>query len=253
MVAQVPMARTKKGDQPRRVDPGLHELPSDETLRVELHQLTSTGDRREISRAATEAEEVVSKAQRADFVNIKLLEQGRCPECQGRTENFLFTVVCPACGWFRRNSPPGGHSVVYLATGEEVHCDHVYRGGNDEVLCIRDGVVISEVMRTAVRKIDHVWEEDELARARDQALRLREGICAWCEKVLDEEARGLALVDYVAFGAYQDRFQSCSEKCQKAFRKHYPSRVHRNCYEVDCNTCEKCIKRYTAEESAGIR
>ena len=247
------MARTHKPAPRGRTDSSLHELPSDETLRVELHQLTTGGDRRVISRASEAAEEAVNKAQQVDLVNIKLQEQGRCPICQGRTENFLFTVVCPSCGWFRRNSPRGGRSIVYLNTGEEVHCDHVYRGGNDEVLCILDGVVISEVMRIAVRKIDHVWEKEELAQAREQALRVREGICSWCDKVLNEEARGLALVDYVAFGAHQDRYQYCSENCRKAYRKHYPSRIHRNCYEVDCNTCDKCIKRFTAEESAGIR
>ena len=220
------------------------DLPSDGQLRVQLDELTASTDSRDIHRTDSEVREAVMKAAQTDIRNIKLLEQGRCPVCQGRTENFHFTTVCPSCGWFRRSTPEGGRSIVYLDSGETIECDHVFRGGNDEVLCIRDGIVVSQVMRTAVRKIDHHWEKDKLEKAKAHAHRVRHGVCAWCEKDLAEVEEELIRVDYVAFGAFQDRYMYCSDQCQRAFQRQYPSRIHRNCYEVDCNTCELCIKRF---------
>ena len=51
----------------------------------------------------------------------------------------------------------------------------------------------------------------------------------------------------VAFGANQERFSFCSDECYEAFRKMYPSRVHRNCYERDCADCNLCIKHFDDE------
>ena len=227
----------------RRMDAST-DFPSDGQLQVELDELTAISDSRELNRTETEVRQAVQRAAKTDIRNIKLLEQGRCPVCQGRTENFHFTVVCGACGWFRRTTPGGGRSIVYLETGETIECDKVFKGGNDELLCMRDGIVISQVMRSHVRKVDHHWEADELERAKAQARRTRHGVCAWCEKDLGEIAYEDMLVHYVAFGAWQDRYMFCSSKCQSSFERQYPSRIHRNCYEVDCNTCELCIKRF---------
>ena len=44
----------------------------------------------------------------------------------------------------------------------------------------------------------------------------------------------------------------CSAACYEAFRKMYPSRVHRNCYETKCSECNLCTKRYD-DETDGIR
>jgi hypothetical protein len=234
-----------KEDKKKRAEAAKGELPVDELLRGELTELSMAGDRREFSRADTEVREVVSRATKADIRNIMLIDQGRCPSCHARTENFLFTRVCPSCGWFRREVPGKGKSRVYLKNGEEIACDYVFRGGNDEFLLIREGVVVSEVMRSSVWKVDHVWEANDLQEARALAKKLREGLCSWCERSLaettDEEG---VYEDYVAFGALQERYLFCSEKCQRAFRRQYASRVHRNCYETDCNLCNLCIKRY---------
>ena len=227
----------------RRIDAST-DFPSDGALQVELDELTASSDSRDVIRTETEVREAVQRAAKTDIRNIKLLEQGRCPVCQSRTENFHFTVVCASCGWFRRTTPGGGRSVVYLETGETIECDKVFKGGNDELLCMRDGIVISQVMRSHVRKVDHHWEPDELEKAKATAVRTRHGVCAWCEKDLSEIPYDEVLVDYVAFGAWQDRYMFCSDKCQASFQRQYPSRIHRNCYEVDCNTCELCIKRF---------
>jgi hypothetical protein len=242
------MAFMRKSSRERRrerqADSLRSELLPDEALKTELDELAAFGDRRDVSAADTEVKEAVSRATRADIRSIKLIEQGRCPVCQARTENFLYTVVCPSCGWFRRSVPEGGRSVVHLRSGEKIECEHVYRGGSDEYLCIHDGVVVSQVSRSIVARIDHIWEKEELEKARVDARRLLFGICSWCEKSLAEADPGGPWLDYVAFGATQERHVFCSERCQKDFRRQYPSRVHRDCYETNCDECDKCIKRY---------
>ena len=52
----------------------------------------------------------------------------------------------------------------------------------------------------------------------------------------------------IAVGQAQERYCMCSDECYEAFRKMYPARVHRNCYETLCSECSLCIKRYGDEE-----
>lgn len=219
------------------------DVTIDDTLKEEFAAAADLGDAKQIGKADTEVKVAVGEATRADLKNILLIDQGRCPSCHGRTERFLFTVVCPSCGWFRRKVPEAGHSVVHLNDGKKIECDYVHRG-TDEYLCIRDGVAIAEVMRSSVHRIDHVWNENELEKARKFEHRVRDGICSWCEKPMTEADPEDSSEDYVAFGSMQEHYIFCSEKCQRAFRKQYTSRVHRNCYETDCNACNLCIKRY---------
>ena len=234
--------RKKKG----RSDPSAQEVPKDTKLEEELTEL-GIGDHRNIKRADIEAQEVVTKAARDDFRKIKIMERGRCPECQGRTEDFVFTVVCPTCGWYTRAIPTSGQSVVHLKTGEKIVCDTASRGGQDEILCITHGVVTSQVMRSSVKRIDHVWKAGELEQARQDMYRIRGGVCSWCEKDFADSDVGDPLEDYVAFGTLQERYVLCSEKCMSAFRKQYPPRVHRNCYETDCKDCTLCVKRFDVQ------
>lgn len=234
----------KSNDRAWRSEILKSELPKDVQLMDEFDELSQIGEPRQLQKADTEVREALNKATQTDLRKILIIDQGRCPECHARTENFLFTVVCPNCGWFRRNIPTKGRSIVYLRSGDQIECDYAHHGKGDVILCIREGVVITEIMRDEVRKIDHVWAEGELDEARIQAHKLRQGICSWCEQSLSDTPVEDHGEDYVAFGAYQERYVFCSEKCQRAFRKHYPPRIHRNCYEVDCNACNLCIKRY---------
>lgn len=78
-----------------------------------------------------------------------------------------------------------------------------------------------------------------------------EAPCAWCNKPCSPDQDGFHLV-HIALGAYQERHRFCSDDCYEAFRRMYPARVHRNCYEQDCNDCNYCIKRYT-DESEGLQ
>ncbi len=210
----------------------------------DLDDISVLGDRKEFYRADTEVKEVVSRATQTDIRNILLIDMGRCPQCHGRTESFLYTVVCPSCGWFRREVPSRGSSIVTMKSGQTISCDYIHHSNRNEILCIRDGVVIAEIMVDELSKIDHVWETNELDEARILQHRVKTGICAWCERSIAETEPEGHGIDYVAFGAMQERYLFCTEKCQRAFRKHFPARVHRNCYEVDCNVCSLCIKRF---------
>jgi len=81
---------------------------------------------------------------------------------------------------------------------------------------------------------------------------LTERPCAWCNKTCHSEQDGFHLI-HVAFGATQERHCFCSDDCYEAFRRMYPSRVHRNCYETPCADCTFCIKRYIDESEASPR
>lgn len=224
------------------------EHPTETVFGEELAELAAKRDPREVDQAVSEADAAVDQATRDELRDIKVLEQGRCPECKSRTENFLYTVLCPTCGWYRRSVPDCGRSVVYLNNDREIQCDYVHTTTDGDFLCIRDGVVISQVMRRQVNRIDYNWEPGELDSARERLRTRKAGLCSWCEKDLSELAENEStLTDYVAFGAVQERHIFCSEKCMREFRKQYASRVHRNCYETDCNDCNQCIKRYDVD------
>ena len=220
-----------------------NEMNTEVTLRDEFTSLSDIGDPQDIGKADNDVKEAVTEAARSDMRDILMIDQGRCPTCHARTESFLFTVVCPSCGWYRRRVPEKGKSTVLLNDGEKITCDYVHRG-KEEYLCIRDGVVVAEVMRTSVDMIRHDWKERELEEVRQQQIKYKTGLCSWCEKQLSEVDPDEIQEDYSAFGAVQEHYVFCSEKCQKAFRKQYPSRIHRNCYETDCNTCSQCIAKF---------
>jgi hypothetical protein len=210
----------------------------------EIGELRSMGEGRDFDKADVETRALLSRATLTDIKNILLMDQGRCPACHARTENFLFTVVCPSCGWFRRDNPGTGCCVVLLRSGDKIECDYVHHTNKSELLCIKDGIVVSEVTAGHVLRVDYLWDEVELVHAKDTARRVRRGICSWCETSLEETPVAEHGEDYVAFGVFQERYVFCSEKCQRGFRKRYPARVHRDCYEKDCADCELCVKRF---------
>jgi len=216
----------------------------DAKLEEELSELTALKRPKEVDRARGEAEAAVSHATMAEIRGIAMIERGRCPECGGRTEIFLFTTLCATCGWYRRREGEVGRCSVLLDTGETIECDRTYDAKNDFVLCVKDRAVFAQVGRSHIRRIDFVWQEEELTQAWQRFRREHTGICAWCEKELGQEGDLPAVEEYVAFGAYQERHLICCAKCLGAFRKQYPTRIHRNCYETDCNICEQCHKRF---------
>lgn len=235
-------------NQKKRAEVLRGERQTDAVVEQELAELTAERDPRELTKAASEADAVITEAARNELRDYKLLEQGRCPQCSSRTESFLYTVICPTCGWYRRSVPETGRSLVYLSSGQEIHCDYVHTTTGGDFLCIQRGVVITQVMRQQVTRIEYLWEAGELDAAREQLRQRRAGICSWCEQDLSELEDGQSpLTDYVAFGMAQERYVFCGEKCMGEFRKQYPSRIHRNCYETDCDKCQQCVKRFDVD------
>jgi rubrerythrin len=217
----------------------------DVDLQEELDELTSTEKQRDIDRAKTEAEKTISDATFADIRCITLIERGRCPECGGRMELMVFSKVCPNCGWYRMSSQETANCTVTLETGEKIKCDKIFNVKGERIICVKNDVMQTMVTRTAIRRIDYEWEKEKLERAQYRFQKERTGVCDWCGIGFRDSNDDLTpLEDYVAFGAFQERHRFCSEKCMAAFRRQYPTRIHRNCYQTDCNTCDECIKRF---------
>ncbi len=84
----------------------------------------------------------------------------------------------------------------------------------------------------------------------DSIIENAERPCAWCDTPCRPEQDGFHLV-HIALGSFQERHCFCCDECYEAFRRMYPARVHRNCYERPCAECNYCKKRYT-EESDGF-
>ena len=108
-----------------------------------------------------------------------------------------------------------------------------------------------KVPKDTVSWIEYIWTEAEIAQRYKQVTDRMKITCAWCDGPADPEKDGFSLVQ-VAFGCSQERYVFCSTACYEAFRKMYPSRVHRNCYETKCSECTLCTKRYD-DETDGIR
>lgn len=80
----------------------------------------------------------------------------------------------------------------------------------------------------------------------DHIIARTEQPCAWCDTPCHPDKDGFHLV-HIALGSFQERHSFCCDDCYEAFRRMYPARVHRNCYERPCEDCSYCIKRYTEE------
>jgi len=80
----------------------------------------------------------------------------------------------------------------------------------------------------------------------DQLVARTQQPCAWCDTPCRPEQDGFHLV-HVALGSFQERHCFCCDDCYEAFRRMYPARVHRNCYERPCSECNYCTKRFVEE------
>ena len=252
--------RRRKSDNDKK--PGSQEeVKPDVDLQEELSELAAQEHPRDVDRAKTEAQRTISDAALHDIRGITLIERGRCPDCGGRTDTTVSSQVCPSCGWYRWRSQEANGCIVQLESGEKLRCDRIYQVKGDQILCVRDDVVRNIIAHRSVRRIDYVWDDKVLEKARERYQRERTGVCDWCGANLSElEESQVVIEDHVAFGAFQEKYRFCCDKCIISFRKQYPTRIHRNCFETDCNTCEECIKRfdtaqverYQSKESAQV-
>ena len=217
----------------------------DENLRVIAEESA-------VERSQKTAERKVRTAAEQSLNRLHILQRGRCPECGDALRQHLFVSVCDSCGWSSWSTPKSGGIRVHLVHGgEPVVGDAAYFVRDGVTLVRRGESVVARIPRGTVSWIEYVWTDTEL-RERERGLRERLNItCGWCGKETDPESDGFHLV-HAAFGTTQERYCLCSDDCYEAFRKMYPSRIHRNCYDRDCDDCDLCLKRYR-NESYGIR
>lgn len=252
-------------------------LENQESEIVESLNVVAGKGRSELERTEAEAREKLREAARIELQDLRMIEDGRCPRCGRKLDIYLYTTICRNCGWNNFITPRRDGTVVRLKTGSALTCDRTYNA-DAEVLCVRSNVVISRVPRENIDYIEFAWSESEIE---DRQARLeveRGGTCSWCQKRLGAAANGNGNglkpdtaagepsfptghgehadaaerhVIYVSFGALQERHVFCSEQCLTSFKRQYPPRVHRNCYETECADCDACIKRYDVPRGKG--
>ena len=132
---------------------------------------------------------------------------------------------------------------------EDIGTAYVVKDG--VTLILRGETVFARLPPKSVLWIEYIWTDAE-KKDRERGVREKFVVsCGWCGKDTAPDRDGFHLV-HAAFGTTQERYCFCSDDCYEAFRTMYPSRVHKNCYERDCDDCDLCIKRYRAD-SVGVR
>ena len=219
----------------------------DHDLRIVSSQ---SGDTEE--KVQRKARKVIQTAAEDSLQRMHAIRLGRCPDCGHHVRQHLFASVCDHCGWHTFEVPRQGGVRVHLNGGAHpVEGERCYVMKTGVVLVVVNDVVQAKIPTSSVSWIEYLWEQAELGARHRQALDRMSLLCAWCNQEANPEKDGFHMAQ-VAFGASQERYCFCCDDCYEAFRKMYPARVHRNCYERDCATCDLCMKRYSDDEG-GIR
>ncbi len=195
------------------------------------------------------AKEVQTAAQDS-LKRLHVLRLGRCPSCGEHLRRHLFASICEACGWHTFEVPRSGSVRIHLKDGSQIEGDRCYFVKEGAVLMLKDDLVVAKVAANSYDHIEYVWGEAEVGQRHKQLADRLNLTCGWCNAKADPDADGFHLA-HLAFGGTQERYIFCSDECFEAFRKMYPARVHRNCYERECSECDLCIKRY-ADGSEGM-
>ena len=102
---------------------------------AELTELSAVNNPKRIDRARDDAHATISDAAVADIRSKTLIKKGRCPACNARITDLLYTAVCPECGWSRQNVPDGDHCRVVLQD-DAIVCDRTISIKNGQLLCM---------------------------------------------------------------------------------------------------------------------
>ncbi|MBN2449666.1 MAG: hypothetical protein JXR77_04715 [Lentisphaeria bacterium] len=247
--------KTREPEEPR-VETATIESPiiqdmQKENLEQDIYILDDEDGSRE-QKLQKVAEKEVQSAAADSLKRYHVIKMGRCPVCGEHLRQHLFATICESCGWHNYDVPRNGPVRVHLrhrdAPIEGDRC-YVLKGG--ECLVIKDDMVTAKVPAASYDYVEYVWPADEVEQRHKQVASQLQISCGWCNEAADPSKDGFHLV-HAAFGAAQERYCFCSDECYEAFRKMYPARVHRNCYERDCVECNLCQKRYGGE-AEGIR
>jgi hypothetical protein len=200
-----------------------------------------------------EAQRQLREAAELSLRRLHVIQRGRCPQCGEHLRQHLFATVCDGCGWNVYDTPRQGSVQVHLADAGQtvIEGERCYPLKDGALLLLRNDVVVARLQSNAVAWIEYRWQAEELDQRHKEVLDRLTIQCGWCNQVADPESDGFHMVQ-VAFGATQERYCFCCDDCYEAFRKMYPARVHRNCYERSCSDCNFCVKRYE-DESEGLR
>lgn len=222
-----------------------------EKLERDIEQLDDDDGQRE-KRVLREVQKRIQDVAEDSMKKLQFARLGRCPSCGEHLNQHAFATICEACGWHTYDVPRRGPVRVHIHARETpIEGDRCYALKTGDVLVVKQDVVIARIMSNAIRWVEYLWADHEIEQRYKQILERTEQPCSWCEKTCHPEQDGFHLV-HVAFGTTQERHCFCSDECYEAFRRMYPARVHRNCYERKCADCNFCIKRY-ADESDGFR
>lgn len=223
----------------------------DEEVEEAISLLSQEGGR--LDETMNEINEAVKDAAKSSLRDIRLMEEGRCPSCGHKSNQFLFTTVCANCGWFSHISPEEGQSVIHLKNGGTIECGSTFDTKDYYILGITDGVVRAKVSKENVEFIEFRWTDEEVTKKRRAQATVQAGIDAWTEKSLGETEEAKQVIIYAAFGPTQERFVFANRENAEAFKKQYPIRVHKNCYNRTCLDCDLCIKRFVAEDETILK
>lgn len=217
----------------------------------DMRIITSQGSINE-EKLQKKAEKAILSAAEDSLQRIHSIKRGRCPECGHHIRQHLFASICDHCGWHTFEVPRSGSIRVHLTSSHPpVEGERCYVMKTGVVLVVVDDVVQAKIPTSSVSWIEYLWDTHELGARHRQVLDRMSLLCAWCNAEANPETDGFHMAQ-VALGSSQERYCFCCDDCYEAFRKMYPARVHRNCYERDCSTCNLCIKRYSDDED-GIR
>ncbi len=203
-------------------------------------------------RLQRKAEKAIRSAAESSLQRIHTIKLGRCPDCGNHIHQHLFASICDHCGWHTFEVPRQGSVRVHLTTGQPpIEGERCYVMKTGAALVVVDDVVQARIPTSSVSWIEYLWDQQELKAKHRYVLDRMSLLCAWCNQEANPDADGFHMAQ-VALGSSQERYCFCCDECYEAFRKMYPARVHRNCYERDCATCNLCIKRYSDDDD-GIR
>ncbi len=197
-----------------------------------------------------QAAKEVQHAAESSLKRMHVLRLGRCPSCGEHLQRHLFASICEHCGWHSYEAPRNGSVCVHLKNGDAIEGERCYFIKDSSLLVVKDDIVIAKIAPRSYERVEYKWDESEIKQRHRQLTERLKLSCGWCGETANPETEGFHLV-HVAFGASQERFCFCSDECFEAFRKMYPPRVHRNCYDRECTDCEECIKRYS-DGSEGV-
>lgn len=203
-------------------------------------------------RLLKEVEKELQDAAEDSLKKLQFVQKGLCPACGEHLKQHLFASVCEACGWHTYETPRSSPVKVHLKGRESpIEGDRCYALRSGDLLVIRHDVVVARVHHDSVSWVEYLWTDEEIDQRHRQVAEKMIIPCGWCNKPANPDADGFHMV-HIAFGATQERYCFCADECYEAFRKLYPARVHRNCYETNCSECNLCVKRYV-DEAEGIR